>query len=387
MTKLKVATGQKFGATAKIEHITDAVQNALDNAGLTRASSVLLFLSNGYIHEPKAALKAAVKKSGTLQIFGATAAGLLTEKDWLLDQEGAVAMVFPKDCDLQPESILAMQQQVSDLPMLCLTSLEYSKVAINHLDQGMVGAVTSNLYGESKQPIWQASQISKKGFSISGFNTADDINLKSHTVISQGVRRISGNLCIDSAKNTSIEQLSDETALDSLTKSIPENVYSLFLEQPHHTLCAVSESDDESAPNALHHDFYKLFNVVSLDKKNKHVSITGKVKNKQHCFWALRDKGIAKQEMQSKLKELANTIKKPAFAFMFTSESRGPYFFSNKNELEQGKEHDRDLELFQKYFPDTPLIGIYSNGEISQGSHFKSLLRRYSCVLTVFEKE
>jgi len=59
MTTLKVATGQKFGATAKVQHITDAVQNALDNAGINRASSVLLFLSNAYLHEPKDALKAA----------------------------------------------------------------------------------------------------------------------------------------------------------------------------------------------------------------------------------------------------------------------------------------------------------------------------------------
>jgi len=116
------------------------------------------------------------------------------------------------------------------------------------------------------------------------------------------------------------------------------------------------------------------------------VFVSDSIKQGQQCFWALRDKGIAKQEMESKLRELSQKIKHPAFAFMFSSESRGPYFYADEQSLRSGKEQDTDLALFQKYFPNTPLIGIYSNGEISKGYRDHVLLRRYSCVVNIFEQ-
>jgi small ligand-binding sensory domain FIST len=383
--KIKIATGEKFGATAKTEYIVDAIQSALTKANLKSASSVLLFLTNGYTQDPRPALKAAAKTAGTIQVFGATATGLFTENNWLLDDEGAVAMVFPEECDLQPVNLLKANQKFDEnLPLVCLTSPEQSKIAINHYPHHMNGAVTSNSYGASEYPIWQASRIAKTGFLHAGFNFTSENDGKTnskliaHTVISQGTRRISSNLKLDDVKDNRIFKVNRKAAISSLKETIPENIYSMFLEQPYHTLCAVSEASDDSALNALNKDFYKLFNIVGVDNDDNSIYLSGKVKTNQHCFWALRDRAIAEKEIENKLNHLSKKAENPCFAILFCSESRGPYFY--------GKDKDMDLELFKQYFPNTPLIGIYSSGEISAGSHYDALLRRYSSVLTVFEK-
>ncbi len=385
-----IASAEKYGATAKVEHVVDAVKMALKKAQLKNASSVLLFLTNGYNQNPKPALKAAAKAAGTIQVYGATAVGLLTHNEWIMDHEGAVAMVFPEDCDLQPANLLNSQNKLSEsLPLLCLTSPEQSKIAINDStweQHPMFGAITSNAFGSNEYPIWQASRITKNGFVHANFNTPANKPLTAHTIVSQGVRRISSNLLIDESNDNCISQVSGQTPTLSLQQSIPDNMYSMLLEQPYHTLCAVSEAihvdeDQQNAAktgavNALNKDFYRLFNIVGIDEERQSVFLSGKVKTRQCCFWALRDNAIAEQEWDHSLKQLAKSIQQPEFAILFCSESRGPYF--------HGGNDDTDLRLFKHYFPDTPLIGVYSSGEISAGAHYQSLLRRYSSVLTIY---
>src|SRR3990172_12489390 len=89
-----VATGLSHGPRAEAAHAARAVRTAMKRAGLTRANGVLLFLTPHYAQSPDAALRAAAREAGALSVMGCTAAGLLTEENWLLDSPGAAAMVF-----------------------------------------------------------------------------------------------------------------------------------------------------------------------------------------------------------------------------------------------------------------------------------------------------
>jgi len=102
MIKRRVATGASYGATAKDEYAREAVHKALSKMRPCTVGSVLLFLSSAYAHNPQNAIKEAAKAAGTPQVFGCCAMGLLTEEEWMLDVEGAVAMVFPQEYGLQP---------------------------------------------------------------------------------------------------------------------------------------------------------------------------------------------------------------------------------------------------------------------------------------------
>ena len=94
---IRIAAAEKFGAIAKHEYIVEAIKESLKQANASSASSVLLFLTNGYTHELNSALRLAAKTAGTMQVYGATAAGLLTHNHWVLDQEGAAVMIFPAE--------------------------------------------------------------------------------------------------------------------------------------------------------------------------------------------------------------------------------------------------------------------------------------------------
>ena len=91
LTKRRVGSGASYGAIAHDEHARKAVQKALAQMHDTTVGSVLLFLSSSYAHNPQNAIKEAAKAAGTPQVFGCCAMGLLTEQEWLLDVEGAVA--------------------------------------------------------------------------------------------------------------------------------------------------------------------------------------------------------------------------------------------------------------------------------------------------------
>jgi len=376
LTSFGIATGASYGVTAKAEHAANAVANAMQKANVKSASSVLLFLSNGYSlntsQEAKLAIKAAAKKASTVQVFGCSAVGLLTEEDSFLDGEGAVAMVFPNDCALSPASVLASQEQTKKELLLCISSPENSKIAINHHDQAMIGAISSNEFGQGDFPVWQGSRLSKNGFFHAGFNT-EEKTITPHTVISQGVRRLSKNQLISEANSNCLLTIDSVPATESIKDALPDNLYDLFMEQPYHTLCATSESNNAEG---LNQNFFKLHNVVAIDENEESIFLSGKIKTNQHLFWAIRDRGLAEEEIRHNLQSLAKRVKQPKFAFLFSSISRGPYFFNDK---------DVDLTLFQETFPGVPLIGIYGTGEISPGTHYSALYRRYSSVLTVFE--
>src|SRR3954469_7844338 len=94
MSKAPVATGLSHGRRADPKHAEDAVRTALERAELDRANAVILFLTPEYAGNPEAALHAAARAAGTLQVVGATGAGILTEEEGLLDSPGAAAMVF-----------------------------------------------------------------------------------------------------------------------------------------------------------------------------------------------------------------------------------------------------------------------------------------------------
>ena len=89
-----VATGLARGARAEPQLAAQAVERALERAGLTRANSVLLFLTPHFAPSPETALRAAARAAGCLQVTGCTGAGVLTDDEWLLDVPGAAAMVF-----------------------------------------------------------------------------------------------------------------------------------------------------------------------------------------------------------------------------------------------------------------------------------------------------
>jgi len=364
--RTRVATGASYGALAQDQHARKAVQYALAKMAPCTVGSVLLFLTGAYAYEPQNALKEAAKASGTPLIFGCCAVSLLTEEEWLLDVEGAVAMVFPQDLSLQPLAVLEQQGIAPEL-VLTLATPNAAAISVNSTTVPQVGAVTTDHYGHGPFSVWQNGRIVEKEFSHTAFPT----KLKSTVITSQSVKRLSPIMQINRASENSVYEVDLQQAPDNLLSHVaaaePNNLLGL--------LCAVSETSDRAS---IEHGHYKLHHLISIDEDKKVVRISGSVKAGRHLFWATRDARTAEQNMLEHLVANKHNISAPPeFALMFPNVAQGPAFFGSV---------DKDLAAFQSTFPGTPLIGFYANGEISPGYDLAGLIHHYSTVVSLYHQ-
>lgn len=367
LSNQRVATGSSYGALPDDDHARLAVERALKKVDDTTIGSVLLFLSSAYAHAPQQAIKNAAKAAGTPQVFGCCSMHLLTEEEWLMDVEGAVAMVFPRDIALQP---LTVMQRLNLEPscVVTLSSPNASTIAVNSTNKRQVGAISSDEYGHGPYSVWQSGRIEEHEFSLSAFPS----NLEAHIVVADSIKRLSDNQQINLAQAHSLRQVNQQRALDSL----PAELQKMALSQPYNLLCAISENNDVTS---LDNGNFKLHHLVSADASTGEVQLSGRPKAGRHLFWALRDPDEAERSMQQQLLSLKQKLgSEPVFALMFPNIGRGPEFFNGA---------DKDLDCFQAAYPDTPLIGFYGNGEITPGVNNKGLIRRYSTVLAVYTEK
>ena len=371
MTELKVAqctsqvgTGASYGAIANDEHARLAVKQALERMAPCTVGSVLLFLTAAYAYEPQKAIKEAAKAAGTPLIFGCCASSLLTEQEWLLDVEGAVAMVFPQSLSLQPLNILK-QQGVTPAQILTLTTPNAATIAVNSSNIPQVGAIATDEYGHGPFSVWQSGHIVEQEFSQTAF--PDD--LESVLAISKGIKPLSPTMQINRSHEHCLYEVNLNPASDNLLDTISagesDNLYGL--------LCAVSETNDIES---IEQDNYKIRHVVSVDQDKHLVRLSGSAKAGKYMFWATRDAEVAAAEMQEQLQKAKDALgKPPLFALMFPNISRGAEFFNGV---------DRDLQAFKECFPNTPLLGFYGNGEIAQGFKTSGLIHHYSTVVALY---
>lgn len=365
---LEVATGSSYGALAKDEHAALAVKAALKKMPPNSVSSVLLFLTSGYTHNPQNAIKMAAKAAATPQVFGCCAMGLLTEQEWLLDVEGAVAMVFNHEHSLQPAQVMLQHDQSPEL-LLTLTSPNAATFAVNSHDIAQIGAITTDEYGHGPFSIWQSGRVVEREF----VHTAFPDSLSNVTRVAEGIRQISPILQVNLAKKHCVSQIDGKPALASLLEHLPKNLHSVGMDQPYNLLCAISENSDQASVQQGH---YKLQHIVSIEQAKQQIHLSGSVKAGRHIFWAIRDEQLAQKIMHKKLEQCRDNLpNKPKFALMFPNIGRGAEFYNGK---------DRDLELFQEIFPDVPMIGFYGNGEIAPGHKFSGLIHRYSTLVSIF---
>lgn len=359
-----VATGLSYGAIAHEEHAKAAVQKALAKMAPCTVGSVLLFLTSGFAYAPQKALKEAAKAAGTPQVFGCCAKSLLTEQEWLLDAEGAVAMVFPSEHSLKPLKVLE-QQGIDPSVVLTLATPNAATIAVNSSERPQIGSVTTDEYGHGPFSVWQSGRIIENEYSQSAFPNS----LGTHLVISEGIKALSPIMQVNRSCDHSLYQVDLEAASENLLRYTPNSDQNAIFG----LLCAVSETND---PEAIKQGHYRLHHVVSVDQENECVKLSGSLKAGQHILWAVRDAEAAQKSMLAKLMEVKEKLEQPpVFALMFANIGRGPEFFDGQ---------DQDLLAFQKTFPDTPMIGFYGNGEIAPGRKLAGLIRHYATIVAIF---
>lgn len=319
---MKVASGLAAGNRPTPELAATAVKIALAKADLEQAGSVILFLTRDFQREPQAALLAAARAAGCMEITGCTAYGLITEEGWLLDQSAAAALVI--------ETPPAGKTIESD-HRLCFTSHSTLPFDWQTLPP-RVGILSSDA------AVWA------HGRPIAGGNAELDLHgLKSRLAISTGLHPISEALSVDACRSYDLVKIAGQKAVETLRRNLPgERRHDLAL----HHFVAIRRPGDPGVAILAANDDGSLTMAEPFTAGDT-------------LRWAIRLPLGAEQEMYESLQTAVNGGNAPDFAIMFSCIGRGPLFYGND---------DRDLATFRQQLPKTPLIGAYGAGQIAPAS-------------------
>jgi len=355
---IKAASGIHYGASPDPDHARQAVSKAVAKLGGEPISSVVLFLSPGYAFEPQEALREAAKVAGTVQVFGCCAMGLICEEEWVLDAEGATAMVFTQEAGLQALNIMR-QRAIEPRSVLTLCSPNASEIAMSINDYPKYGAVVTDEYGHGPFSLWQSGKIVEHEYSFMAFDPALDVKL----IRADSIESISSPLQLNKANGFTLEQIELEPALRNLER---------HQQDVGEVLCAVSNSNSS---NFIERGDYELYHIVGNDPKLGTVNLSGTVRAGRYLVWARRQAETAKSNLEAAIQAHKQShSSEPRFGFMFNNISRGPEFYGGR---------DQDLALFQEAFPSTPLIGFYSNAEIAPNKQYNGVIHHHSSLLAL----
>jgi len=363
MTTHLVASGLCHGGRADPAHAREAVRRALERAGLTRARAVLLFLTPDYAHNPEPALRAAARAAGTLQVTGATGAGILTDEEWVLDSPGAAAMVFGEPYGFVPP----IRPSAIDETVLSLATP--SGLAADWLDEPYrrIGAVSADLVGHGPFKVWSTARVAD----VERVETLL-AGTRSAVSVSQGVRALTSPIEVAEAKGHEVLRMGNYPALSVLVQSLPDEVAGLDRMPLYMLMGGVTYGDPE---NAIREGRYRLNHILSADPADQSITLSERLLPGERLFWAMRDSLAAERDMRRAMEAAQKDLSMPpAFAMLFPCLGRGPQFFGNR---------DRDLDQLRNRYRGLPIIGMYGNGELGplDGANH---LYQYSTVLGLF---
>lgn len=359
---MNIATGLASGRSATPALVEQAISIALAKAGLSIPTSVLLFLTQEFAHDPGPALKAALRASSCMQIIGCSAAGIFTEQEWVLDAPAAAVMVFGGDTSLQPVNEPKAEQHLLSL------------AAPNAIDSNWIdapgqrfGGVSGDATGRGPFKVWCSGKVIPSGrceVEVRGANA--------QIGVSQGVRAISAPLEVTQVSGFDLLTLRQQPALNVLARELPLEVRELERIPLHLLMAGVTIGDPATA---ISEGRFRLTPIISTNSDDRSVTLSQRLALGERLFWALRQPLAAERDMRHTIDLLQEADPTPPrFAMFFPCMGRGPYFYGGV---------DRDLDLVTARYPEMPLIGFYGNGEIAPFNGSNQLFQ-YAAVLSLF---
>jgi len=355
---MKVATALRQASKASPEVAAQAVQEAMDKAGLDVAGAVLLFLTSSFAREPEAAILAAARAANSMQVSGCTALGVFTEQDWVLDAPAAAVMVFDGDSGPVPAA------EGDDAWRLTLAAPSAVDTAWLNDPARRFGGVSGDATGRGPYRVWSGSRLAADGrveLAFSGSRLRADASRGIRTLSTPVVARLNGQ---------DIDSVGGLPPLLHLARHLPADFDDNDVLPLHRLMAGIAWGDPDTA---LAEGRYHLLPLLGIDLDTRRVSLAGEFEGEAALFWALRDPAAAERDMATMLDRLAGPA--PAFGLCFPCIGRGPGFYDGQ---------DRDTAQIMQRYPGMPLLGFYGNGEIVHSGGRNQLLQ-YSTVLALGE--
>ncbi len=310
----------------------EAVTAALARAGLVQASSVLLFLTPEFARCAQAAVMAAARAAGCLNVHGCTAAGVLTEADWCVDRPAAAVLVLADG--------LSIGSPRGDEPALCFSP------ALDVGGLNCLGAICAGTEGHPPGRLWSHGKLSAQAIQL----RLQGVGV--HAAVSRGVRALSAPLTVTECDGFDVLRLDGFPALNTLARELPLELRELERLPLYQLFACVIDGDPQDAAQAGRFD---LVPVVASNSDDRSVTLGRRLPAGTVMFWGLRQPVAAERDMHRTLDRLAGTVAQPAFGLLLSCLGRGPYFYGGE---------DCDLDALRNRYPGLPLIGGYFPGQI-----------------------
>lgn len=358
---LKVATGLAHGPEATPELAAQAVQAALDKAGLTSAQCVVLYLTSEFAHAPQAAIRAASKAANCTQVIGCSALGIFTEEDWILDGAAAAAMVLSQDVFSSHPLHLDTSQQLLTLAAPSAINASW----LSSTQQARFGAISGDATGSGAFSVWQDGKGISQGYCALAIQHCDVAIAASH-----GLKWLSSARKVSASQRFELQAVAGVAAYRSLqTAYQAEDTPAEQL--PLHLLNVAYAPSSQAFAQGQ----YALASVIIANEDSNSLTLSHPIPEGYWIRWAMRDTKSAQTDLKATAQQLAQTLTSaPAFACVFSCLARGPYYYDG---------NDEDLRLLKTQFPHMPMIGFYGNGQIAPVLAENTLLQ-HSIVLALF---
>lgn len=332
-------------ATARQPHpelVAEAVNSALNAAGVEQAEQVILFLSSHFAHDAGAAVRMASRVASCITISGSTASGIFTEKGWVLDQPAAAAMVIA--------SLHQADRGASPAPILTFCGSSRLPSAWQD-DQARIGFIDPEAIN------WAQSRLAGRNRCVETTIPGAEITI-AH---SHGLRALGTAQEVETCDAHDLRRIGGGTAIESLTRVLPAEL------REHPPLHLVQILRNPETPP---------LSILGCNASDGSLLLSDKVCRGEKLSWAIRQPLASEADMRSALSCAVRSGANPAFALMFSCMGRGPMFYGDD---------DRDLRAFLDIFPHTPLLGAYGTGQILPLASGNRMLQQ--AVLTLLFKD
>jgi small ligand-binding sensory domain FIST len=375
----------------------EAARKALDKASLDSSRLVVLFISASYRNHYPVILQEIRRVTQAEHIIGSGAYGVLTEESEIEKQYGIAVMAISDDGLMECASLLVTDLQENnfragtDMARIISKAGFYPSALVLFADPF---SFQNHLFFEGFESAFNYIPITggmssengkeDKTFQLAGgrvsFDSAAALalggSIRVESALTRSCQPFGEPLRITKAEGNQIFEIDGRPAYDILLESISHTpiantehlLQQIFFGIPVRSF----QTDFTNSP-------YLIRNIMGINAKKGMLTCISPIPEGEFVTFAFQNPEFARQNLRDMLEDLSGRIApaRPAFGFYFNSCARGTNLYKSPNV---------DTQMIREYFPNTPIIGFSSYGEIAPVD-FVNHLHHYSGVLTLVMEE
>jgi len=388
---MRVGTGLSENISLE-KAMYEASTQALERSGLSKADTLLIFSTFGESNRWSSVLKKLKISSGASRIVGSSAFGVLTERSEVEQRPSVAVMAFGGASEsLHPFLIPHLQENNFRAgvalgesfrerefdPSLAVIlpdafSFQHGAFFDGFESEGnfcaLIGGCASEAGGEDKALQWKEDQITFD--SVSGLAFAK--NFEFETGITQSCQPLGDPFQVTRSQGNVIFEMEGRPAYDVFLEQITQLHFEDTREVFHRLFLGLPIA---SFQTEFTRSRYLVRNIMGVNPRKGVLSCASQVEQGDYVTFAVRDPLRAKQDLLLMLEDLQQKAdgREPVFGFYFNCCARGVSLYGTSGE---------DTALIREAFPELPLIGFFTFGEIAPMDYVNHL-HHYSGILSL----